>query len=125
MYCHPMPSHIVDLEEVLRSDVFKERLSYKIGKNGQRYMMKVVGVIDSMDFSHVIFYCPEFVEEVLRISPTTGSVDGTYKTVPWLTGAHQLLIVSAFSFQKVQILMCYHLSSIKFLNQPNANIITA
>lgn len=99
--CPAVPKHIVDVGEVLGNDVWKERMTYYVEEKPKQILVE--SVIDEDDLCHVIFYSPDFVAKVLEIDMSSATVDGTFRTVPWLKGASQILIISVFSFGKVYI----------------------
>lgn len=79
---------------------WKERLAYKL-KDGSLHDIKVTSVVDRDDYCHVIFHSPGLLKKVLDTGATAATVDGTFKTAPWIRACYQILIFSVFSFGKV------------------------
>lgn len=96
----PMPKHIVDLQEVLSCDEWKKRLTY-IVKGEIENEIIITNVLDEAEFCHIILHSENFLKAVLEFDVSTATVDGTFKTVPWLKGSYQMLIFSVFAFGKV------------------------
>lgn len=98
----PLPKNIVDVAEILQRDEWKKRLIY-VAEEGIENEITVTNVIDEADFCHVIFHSDNFLKKIMEIDVSVATVDGTFKTVPWLKGSYQMLIFSVISFGKVFI----------------------
>ncbi|XP_051155793.1 uncharacterized protein LOC127278237 [Leptopilina boulardi] len=110
--CPAVPKHIVDVEEVLNNPVWQQRMTYCIKEENHKVLVK--SVTDADNFCHIIFFSPDFLSKVLEIDVSSATVDGTFRTVPWLKGAYQILIFSVFSFGKITPLFFVMMSAKSF-----------
>lgn len=85
-------------------EIQQKKLYYRLMDNksgNEAHGMQVTNVVDGDNFSHMLFYSPLFLAEVLEFAIGHGSVDSTYKTCPWLKGCYHILFFNILVFGKV------------------------